>query len=134
MYLPRRDIIATSLVAASSVLYLLWLADFAVPGMSSVRVTGGTILVLGFAASAIAVVPGFDELIHGSRLYLTITSLLGLVALVGGVTMLASASELGLLVLMVAMVLLWAIATVHHAMPFRTETPSRVHAKGPARV
>jgi hypothetical protein len=132
MYLPRRDIIATSLVGASVVLYLLWLADTALPGMSSVRVTGATILALGFAASAIAVVPGFDQLIHGSRLYLTVTSLLGLVALAGGLTMLLSASETGLLVLMVAMLLLWAIATVHHTMPVGRETPVRPTTERPA--
>jgi hypothetical protein len=133
MYLPRRDVIATSLVAASVVLYLLWLADVALPGMSSVRVTGSAVLAFGFAASAIAVVPGFDELIHGSRLYLTITSLLGLVALAGGVLMLVSASEAGLAVLMGAMVVLWAIATAHHIVLARAEASTtrateRAHA------
>jgi hypothetical protein len=39
------------------------------------------VLGFGFGASAGAVVPGFDELLHGSRLYPAVTSLIGLVAL-----------------------------------------------------
>jgi hypothetical protein len=128
MFLPRRDIIATSLVAASAVLYLLWLADAALPGMSSVRVTGAAVLALGFAASATAVVPGFEALLHGSRLYLALTSFLGLVALAGGVLMLLSASEAGLAVLMGTMVVLWAIATAHHTVLARAEAATTTRA------
>jgi hypothetical protein len=38
--------------------------------MSSARVTGAAVLALGFAASASAVVPGFAQLLHGSKTYL----------------------------------------------------------------
>ena len=120
MRIPRRDVIATCLVAAAAVLYVLWLADMTLPGMSGTRATGVAILGLGFAASATAVVPGFDQLLHGNRAYLVASSLLGLVAFVAGVLMLWSAGSTTLAVLMVMMITLWAVATTHHTLMART--------------
>ena len=75
------------------------------------------VLGLGVAASITAVVygsaPGSSKL---SKVYLGISSLIGLVALVAGVITLVSASEPMLDVLVVATVLLWVMATVRHAM------------------
>ena len=116
MRLPNKDLIASALVGVAVVLYMMWLADKTLPGMSDTRVTGAVILGLGFAASAVAVVPGFEALLRGSKPYLAVTSLLGVVALVGGVWMLWSSSGAGLAVMMVAMVALWAISTTHHWM------------------
>lgn len=116
MRLPKRDIIATCAVATAVVVYLLWLADATLPGMSGMRVTGLVILVLGFIASATAVVPSFDQLIHGNRAYLAVTSLLGLAALAAGIVMLWSASSAALAVLMAALVVLWVISTIHHVL------------------
>lgn len=121
MHPPKKDIIATALVAAAVVLYVLWLADAAPPGMSDVRVTGAVILGLGFVASAVAVVPGFDQLVHGNKVYLAGTSLVGLVALIAGVVMLTSASGSALAVVMGAMVVLWAFATAHHTLGAKSE-------------
>lgn len=121
MHLSKKDVIATGLVVAAVVLYLLWVADAAPPGLSATRATGTVILALGFAASAVAVVPSFEQLLHGNRVYLAVTSLLGLVALAGGVVMLVSASEAGLAVVVVAMVAMWAIATTHHTLQAKTE-------------
>ena len=120
MRIPRRDVIATGLVAAAAVLYLLWLVDLTLPALSSTRATGVAILGLGFAASASAVVPGFDQLLHGNRAYLVASSLLGLVAFVAGVMMLWSAGSTTLAVLMAVMVTLWAVATTHHTLMART--------------
>jgi hypothetical protein len=83
MRFPKADIIATVLVAAAGLLYLLWAIDSTLPGMSSTRATGVAVVALGFAASASAVVPMFDQLIHGSKTYLVITSLIGLAAVAG---------------------------------------------------
>ncbi|MGH3507636.1 MAG: hypothetical protein ACRDO2_10580 [Nocardioidaceae bacterium] len=116
MRLPNIDLIASALVGVAVVLYMMWLADKTLPGMSDTRVTGAVILGLGFAASAVAVVPGFEELLRGSKSYLAVTSVLGLVALVGGVWMLWSSSGAGLAVMMATMVVLWAISTTHHWM------------------
>ena len=116
MRLPKRDVMATGLVAVAGVLYGLWAADSALPGLDSVRATGVVVLGLGFVASASAVVPGFDQLIHGNRIYLAATSFVGLVALAGGIWMLVAASEVGLGLLVGTMGLLWLVATVHHVL------------------
>lgn len=116
MRLPKRDLIATVLVAIAGLVYLLHAIDHALPGTGSARVVGGVVLALGIAASASAVVPGFVPLLHGSKVYLAGTSLLGVAALVGGLMALISASERGLAVLIGATLLLWVISTAHHGM------------------
>jgi hypothetical protein len=123
MHLPTRDVIATGLVAVAGLLYLLWAIDAALPGMSSTRVTGPAVLALGFAASASAVVPGFDQLLHGSKAYLAMTSLIGLAALIAGVQMLVTASGAGLTVVMAVMAVLWLIATIRHSLPAKAGQP-----------
>jgi hypothetical protein len=120
MRLPKRDIVASCAVAVAVALYLLWLADAALFGMST-RVTGLVVLVLGFVASASAVVPGFTQLLHGNRTYLAVTSLLGLGALAAGIVTVWSASTAGLAVLTGALVVLWAISTTHHVLLARSE-------------
>jgi hypothetical protein len=138
MRVPARDRIATVLVAAAVVVYLLWVAGATLPGMEEIRVTGLAVLGLGFAASASAVVPGFDELLRGSKPYVVGTSLLGVVAFAAGVVMLARESGAALGLVMASMVLLWLIATIHHTVLARSEPavgmrPSR-HGPRPAGV
>jgi hypothetical protein len=125
MHLPKTDIIATCLVAAAGLLYMLWAIGSALPGMSSTRATGVAILALGFAASASAVVPTFGQLLHGSKTYLVITSLIGLAGLAVGVQMLITASGAGLTVLMAVMAVLWLIATIHHSLLAKTGLPQQ---------
>jgi len=120
MHLPKRDIIATGLVAAAGLLYALWAIESTLPGLSSIRATGIVILALGVAASASAVVPGFDQLIHGNKVYLVVASLIGVVAFIGGLQVLVAANETGLGVMLVAMVVLWLIATIHHSLLAQT--------------
>jgi hypothetical protein len=136
MRLPRRDIIATALVGAAGVLYLLWATESALPGMSGTRATGMVILGLGFVASASAVVPGFEDLLHGNKAYLALTSLIGLVAFGAGVQMLVSTSETALGVLVAGMIVLWLIATAHHVAlaegrPAARQPGTGVHRHGP---
>ena len=126
MNLPKKDVIATSLVALAGVLYLLWVTGSAPPGMNEMRATGIVILALGFAASATAVVPSFGQLLHGNKIYMTVTSLIGLIAFVGGVLMLVAESDAGLAVVMAAMVVLWLIATIHHSLLAKTASPPPV--------
>jgi hypothetical protein len=104
------------MVAAAILLYTLWASGSPLPGMGGTRATGAVILVLGFIASATAVVPSFTQLLHGNKAYLAITSMIGAVAAVAGLQMLITASRTGLAVVMAAMVLLWMIATTHHTM------------------
>jgi Mn2+/Fe2+ NRAMP family transporter len=74
------------------------------------------VLVLGFIASASAVVPGFAALLAGSRLYLALASVGGLVALVCGVLTVTQGTEQTLAILMVATIGLWAAATARHTV------------------
>jgi hypothetical protein len=131
MHLPTRDIIATCLVAAASLLYLLWALGSTLPGMSSTRATGAAVLALGFVASASAVVPTFGQLLHGNKTYLAITSLIGLATVAAGVQMLITASGAGLTVVMAAMAALWLIATIHHSLLAKTGQPRQPPRHGP---
>ena len=123
MRFSKRDLIATGLVAAAVLVYALWAIGETLPGLASTRASGIVILALGFAASASAVVPTFDQLLHGNKAYLAVTSLMGVVAVVGGVAMLVAESETGLSLVMAAMVVLWLIATIHHLLLAQTTAP-----------
>jgi predicted branched-subunit amino acid permease len=123
MNLQKRDVVATGFVATAGVIYLLWVLDSLPTAMSEVRAAGAVILALGFAASATAVVPTVEQLLHGNRVYLAVTSLLGLVALIAGVVMLVESSEAAMAVVMVAMVAMWLIATIHHSLLAKTTLP-----------
>jgi hypothetical protein len=124
MRLPKRDLIATGMVGAAALLYLLWVVGWTLPGLSGTRAIGIVILGLGFTASASAVVPGFDQLLHGNKPYLAITSLLGVVGLVGGVLMLTDANEAALGMVMAVMATLWLISTIHHSLLAQTPPPT----------
>lgn len=126
MNLPKKDVVATGLVAVACVLYLLWAAGSSPPGLSGMRATGLVILVLGFAASASAVVPNFDQLLHGNKVYVSVTSLIGLAAAIAGVLMLVAESEAGLAVVMAAMVVMWLMATIHHSQLAKLGQPTPV--------
>ena len=115
-HLGTRDLLATVSVATGALVYALWLAGVGSQGVTGLRVVTGIVLALGFAASASAVVPGFDGLLHGSKVYFAGTSLLGLGALAAGITALVSGREVMLGALVAANVALWAISTVRHTV------------------
>jgi hypothetical protein len=116
MHLTSRDRFATVFVAAIALVYVLWLAGVESQGATEVRVVTGIVLALGFGASASAVVPGFDGLLHASKLYLAGTSLLGLGAFVAGIAALVTGREVMLGVLVATTVVLWTISTVRHSI------------------
>jgi hypothetical protein len=93
MRIPKRDIIATGLVVAAGFVYLLLVVDAAPPAIDGTRATGLVVLGRGFAASASAVGPDFDDLIHDNKVYLAVTSMIGPGAFGAGVQVLLSASE-----------------------------------------
>ena len=72
--------------------------------------------------------PGFDELMHGNKPYLVLTSLLGVASFAAGVVMLAGESGAALAVVVVSMALLWLIATIHHTVLARDEPAPRTQA------
>lgn len=114
MRLDRRDWVATSCVAAAVVLYGLWSTGFLVPESWTVRITTVAVLILGLPASAIAVIPGFEGLLKGSKVYLAVSALIGLGALTVGILALTLSSQAMLNALMGAMIVLWVMATVRH--------------------
>jgi hypothetical protein len=119
MRLTTRDRVATVVVATAVVIAAGWFLPL--PGARSVDVRAVTIgvLALGMPVSAAAVVPGFSGLIHGSRMYLFGASALGVVALALAVLTLANRTEETLAAMVVAMVVLWAMATVRHSSMIR---------------
>lgn len=119
MRLNWRDWVATLCVAAAVALYGVWLAGAILTGASGVKVVAGTVLALGVIASAFAVVPGFGQLMGGSKPYLAIASLLGIGALAAGIVTLVNGEEVMLATLVVATIALWAIATVRHVRASR---------------
>jgi hypothetical protein len=117
MSMPMRDRIATLLVATATLIYVLWLA-----GILGGLTTGSVailVLALGFIASASAVVPGFAALLKGSRLYLVLASIGGVVALTCGVMTVVQATDTTLALLVIATVGLWAAATIRHTQVHR---------------
>ena len=115
MPIPWRDSIATILVAIGVVIYGAWVVGSAIPGFREPAGVAVAILVLGVAASMSAVVPGFSELLRGSKLYLATASGLGVVALGAGVwTIAVGDAAVGLAVLVLATVVLWAMSTMRH--------------------
>lgn len=115
MRLTTRDRVATVIVGAAVVVAAGWFLPL--PGARSVDVRAVTVavLALGMPVSAAAVVPGFSGLIHGSRAYLFGASALGFAALALAVLTLANGTEETLAAMVVAMVVLWAMATVRHS-------------------
>ena len=116
MRLGRRDLIATVCVAAGVLVYAMWAANHPLPGLSSVRAVALFVLGTGVAASASAVVPGFAQLLHGSRMYMTISSLVGAVALISGLLAVIRQTDVMLHLLFATTVALWIIATIRHTM------------------
>lgn len=116
MRIERKDQLATLLVGGGVLAYVLWLLGVGSEDETAVRIVTTIVLVLGFVASANAVVPGFDGLLHGSKTYLVISTLVGLGALAAGIAALVSGDELMLGLLVAATVLLWAMSTIRHSM------------------
>jgi len=123
MSIPWRDRIATLLVATATLIYLLWLIG-PLDGLAASSIAL-LVLALGFIASASAVVPGFAALLSGSRMYLALASLGGLIALVCGVLTVTQATEQTLAILVVATIGLWVAATVRHTMVHHS-TPAAI--------
>lgn len=124
MNLTTRDRMATLLVAAAALVYGLWRAG-SLGGLTAGSVAV-IVLALGFLASASAVVPGFAALLAGSRAYLAIASVVGLVALGSGVVTVMNPTEDTLAILVTTTLVLWASATLRHPTACeRREVPAR---------
>ena len=124
MRLTWRDGLATVLVGAVAVLYALWAAGALMPGVSTRWMT-----VIAFALGAAACTANQRELgelyratgegQRTSGLYIALATALGIVLLAAGILAFALASEAMLATLVAAMIALWLIATVRHALTGR---------------
>lgn len=126
MRFGRRDLIATLCVAAGVLVYAFWATDHPLSGMSAVRVVALVVLGTGVAASASAVVPSFTQLLHGSRTYMAVTSLIGTIALAAGIVAVVPQTEAMLHVLVGVTVVLWIIATIRHTTMTNTSRTPRL--------
>jgi hypothetical protein len=116
VHLTTRDRWATAFVATAALTYLFAVLTDGSTTTTEVRAATGVVLALGLAASVSAVVPGFDALLHGSKAYMVVASLLGAGALASGIVALVNASEPMLALLVACTVILWAISTVRHSL------------------
>lgn len=121
MRIPWRDSLATLFVAAAVGIYAAWLVGSALPGLGTPAPIAVAVLALGVAASASAVVPGFGDLLRGSKAYLAASSLLGLVALIAGVWTLVAGEAYALATLLGATIVLWGMSSVRHLMTHSLE-------------
>lgn len=119
MRLNRTDVFATLAVVIGALVYSLWVADVAVPGMGGARVVGAVVLGLGWLASAVAVVPNFGKLLRVSPVYLVVTGALGVAALAAGVAVLTNSSEAMLALLVSTTLAMWVLATIRHTVATR---------------
>ena len=115
MRLSTRDLVATVFVGVAIVLYAAWLVGMDMPWFTEPGAVAVGVLVLGIGASLSAVVPGFAELLHGSRSYLAASSAVGLLAFIAGLWAVWAKEPIGLAVLVVATLILWAMSTWRHA-------------------
>ena len=125
MRVSWRDGLATVTTAAAVVLYLLWTNGAAADGLS-VRALSGIVFALGLVACtsdaphmASVYAPGAERTAPTS--YTVATTIVGLIALAAGIVAIVGASETALGVLVVAIVALWAMATLRHAVGGRVE-------------
>jgi len=134
VHLSTRDWVATCFVAVAVLAFAVWLMGADSDRSNDVRIIAAIVLALGFVASASAVVPGFDALLHGSKVYLAVTSLLGLAALAAGMIALLAEDELALAVLIATTLVLWAVSTLRHSLAARQPSadPAATRRSAPA--
>ena len=119
MSLTWKDGLATVLVGAGALLYLLWMGGATLTGLSGSRALAVAIFGLGVggcytAKSNMEAMYGAGDRPRPPLLYVVIASVLGGVTLVAGVVAMLGGGTGALATLTAAMVALWALATIHH--------------------
>jgi hypothetical protein len=123
--LTWKDGLATLAVAAAVIGYLLWSSDTALTGLST-RGAAVAVFVLGLvgcSSTGERMGETFGGQDHSPLAMVVLTSAVGAVALVAGLAAMIAGSSTMLGVLVVAVVVLWVLATAHHLVP-----DSRHHA------
>ena len=119
MSLTWKDGLATVLVGAGALLYLLWMGGATLTGLSGSRALAVAIFGLGVggcytAKSNMEAMYGAGDRPRPPLLYVVIASVLGGVTLVAGVVAMLGGGTGALATLTAAMVALWALATIRH--------------------
>jgi hypothetical protein len=119
MSLTWKDGLATVLVGAGALLYLLWMGGATLTGLSGSRALAVAIFGLGVggcytAKSNMEAMYGAGDRPRPPLLYVVIASVLGGVTLVAGVGAMLGGGTGALASLTAAMVALWALATIRH--------------------
>jgi len=119
MRLTWKDGLATIFVGSAVAVYGFWMAGVEVFGLASTRAVSTVVLILGIAGCFAA--RSFFEAIYGvgragrsSTPYAVLVTTIGIVALAAAIVALIGASTVALTILVIAMVALWAMATVRH--------------------
>ncbi len=119
MRLTWKDGLATVFVGSAVAVYGIWMAASEVLGLTTTRAVSAVVLILGIAGCYAA--RSYFESIYGAAggtrpplTYVVLVSAFGIVALVAAVVALIGGSTAALTTLIAAMVILWAMATVHH--------------------
>ena len=116
--LSGADLVATALVATAVAVAALWLADVTLTDWST-RAIALVVVALGYLAcmttqSRMAEVYGAQGQRRAPTAYRVVASLVGTAALVSGILAVLLAAETMLVVLLVAIVALWAMSTARH--------------------
>jgi hypothetical protein len=133
MHLKRNDGWATSFVAAAVTFWAVWASGAAFATVSA-RVVGAGVLALGYTAcladgSQMRAVYGGRRERSAPIAYVVAASILGAGALVAGVIAVIGGSETMLVGLVAAIVALWTMSTVRHAMAGDGVRSGRVGAR-----
>lgn len=119
MSLTWKDGLATVFVGAGAVLYVLHLGGTAVAGLSGPQALSMAVFALGVAAcyttkSQMAQMYGVGDRPRPPLAYVVLASVLGSVMLVAGIIAVVTGLTWALTTLLLAMVTLWALATIRH--------------------
>jgi len=119
MRLTWKDGLATIFVGSAVAVYGFWMAGVEVFGLASTRAVSTVVLILGIAGCFAA--RSFFEAIYGADRrnrppmpYVVSVTTIGIVALASGIGALIGGSTVALTILIIAMVVLWAMATIRH--------------------
>ncbi|MBD0293186.1 MAG: hypothetical protein ICV70_06385 [Jiangellaceae bacterium] len=131
MSLTWRDLRTTLIVFAAAIGYAVWVSGAALQGLSTTVVAVGA-FALGMAGcmsndkEQLAAVFGTGAQRRVPLAYAVVASTIGAAAFVAGVIAMIWANEAMLATLVVSTVVLWALATVRHAITRPARAPGEV--------
>ena len=130
MRLSWKDGLATVLVAVALVFFAGWSAGATVAGISG-RGLVLAVFLLGIAGcytaqSQFGIVYGVTGTARPPLVYVVLVSMLGALATVVGIVALIVGGGLAVTTLLLAMIVMWILATVRHRLPTHARRPAAV--------